>query len=994
MEHNSRTFPTRKLLLPALIGLLLTGCNDNNDDLQARAYAMSVAPVIQEAYLSEKVAQIGGATTAVARYDDGSNVWTLFNMADRLAATPVQSTAGSVSEIRLPDYIQDILVVNTAEADYALLALGGSGIAVVDITNPAAMQLLHTVNVNYYQDGVIYAEGGGALVTDVVLEGNGSIKTLETDGTTLWIGNESYGIHRTALANLLNATTETDGSLLIEHETYTLQYAGEHAWGSPADLKLHDGLLYAAIGFLGVGIYDPVTLDRVGYYNLYTDTAVHEDWFIDMDVTSEVQADGVNGVASYIDPDTGMPNYYQANFEIEQVWHGNVDAATPWADFDRYGKYYYKANALDVTGSGANVKIYVAYGLGGVVAVAANAGNPAAVSTSYLGYAPAVPAHGPDEPTGEQSKSLFPYFGVGMLKESGIIDIQADPANNRVYYADHFAGLVILEGADDPATHWKQGGGNFDNDTISPYVLGDHWPDYEFVTSYDMSPNDPTDNESLPAWMYANDGPALLVTGEISGHGNALFLQPLLAEGDNAVDVVQATGSGGLNFIELVNLAAAAMADRFATPAYFASTDEIGAAADGSASEQVAIGHTQGVTTDGKYLYVADGPHGMSVWQIADDFGKPVVPHLVANTLMDEYAVDNGLVTVYPTPHAYNVVLSAASDVAYVLSQSLGLRRVDISGVANGAVGAPLLLQPQPSDFFEHNTLSGSYLGIHRQDHAYDVELYGNYAVVADGSNGLTVYDLTQNPDPAVTTGEHVVDNLGSATNKPLLGRPTGVALWTDNKTGHVYGFVAAGHAGVAAVDMTEILVNGTAGQMELIKIFEPIKIEDDSIGKADSRAVDVHVIGDHVYFSYSGFGMVAYRIADMLAPLPDGVAPDKIWKKGDFDYRPAAVGQFNLSLVAGYEDSDGEALYMMPQYFPANTLLKDGLGGYFILPQPKLLFYVAYGPAGVVKLDWSDAANPVLLQHQDTVGAATGVTIAHGRVFVADYAGGLVFFQ
>ncbi|MFO7592522.1 MAG: hypothetical protein R6X15_00565, partial [Pseudomonadota bacterium] len=59
-----------------------------------------------------------------------------------------------------------------------------------------------------------------------------------------------------------------------------------------------------------------------------------------------------------------------------------------------------------------------------------------------------------------------------------------------------------------------------------------------------------------------------------------------------------------------------------------------------------------------------------------------------------------------------------------------------------------------------------------------------------------------------------------------------------------------------------------------------------------------------------------------------------------------------------------------------------------------KLVFYIAYGPAGVAKIDWSDPANPVLLQHQDTVGEATGTAIAHGRVYVADYAGGLVVFR
>ena len=30
---------------------------------------------------------------------------------------------------------------------------------------------------------------------------------------------------------------------------------------------------------LGIAIYDPVDLTRLGFYNLYTDTSTREDWF-------------------------------------------------------------------------------------------------------------------------------------------------------------------------------------------------------------------------------------------------------------------------------------------------------------------------------------------------------------------------------------------------------------------------------------------------------------------------------------------------------------------------------------------------------------------------------------------------------------------------------------------------------------------------------------------------------------------------------------------
>lgn len=364
---------------------------------------------------------------------------------------------------------------------------------------------------------------------------------------------------------------------------------------------------------------------------------------------------------------------------------------------------------------------------------------------------------------------------------------------------------------------------------------------------------------------------------------------------------------------------------------------------------------------------------------------------------MDEYPVDAGGTTVYPTPHAYSLVIHPDGDNALVLSQSLGLRRVDITGVdaGLGTVGAPLLLTPQPDDFYEHNTAAINYFGLRRQDHSYDVDFYDDYAVVADGSNGLTVYDPSADP----TVGDHVVANLGAASGEPGLGRASGVELWTDRHTGRVYAFVAAGHSGVGVVDMTETLHNGDAAGMVLIKLFEPIKLEEEEdgtvhVGKASSRSVDVDVVDDKVYFTYGDFGVLAYSIADLLAPLPEGVDPRKIWGPHEAnDYRPEALSQYVLTDEPGLEDSEAESLYMVQQYYRENLPHHDDAGDY-VPEQAKILFYIAYGDGGVAKIDWSDAANPILLQYQNTVGEATGTALSHGRVYVADGSGGLTIFR
>ena len=991
----------------------------------------------QEASLDSQ-SRIGGSSTVVELLDPASN-WVFYNVANDLRATQVGVTESAKYSLPVAGFIHDIDIVEYPAGSgvrYALLAMGDKGIAVVNITDPSNMMQLHQVHVNYERSGISWTDGGGNVTEGNSISGmHAPISSLEVydDGaaTHLLIANQAYGLHKTRLSHLFDEVggREADGTLLIDSETYTLQYAGENPWGGPESMKLYiegadQGKLFVAMGYLGLGIFNPDTIglngdaagDQIGGYNLYLASDSIEDWFIQPDpITKEpinldpatlVQYNtpvygGGEGVSwscdanGCLDPFTGMPDYRQAAYEISVVWHdGNPDdQEAPWAAFDRYGKFYYKARKVDVAtfNSGqANEKTiaYIAYALGGLQAVDVT-GYKAASSASYLdldgkrlGYAPAVPANGPDSPTGAQSKSLFPYFGAGMLKESGIVDVKVDVDGNRVFFSDHFAGLVAISNADTPQNwHGPNGLGNYDNDTLpgpgagpgGDSLIGDHWPDYEFVTSYDMAPNDPTDNESLPTWLYQN--PTLLLSGEVSGHGNSFMLMPTWDPANaGQVDIVMSSGGGGISFIDVTGL------DGTVTEAgvvnalvHLSTTDEIFREFDGSLSpDGLSIGHSAGVAVYRDKLFLADGPHGMTVWQFAD--GEKCLPidemRLIANTLQDEYPVGD----INPTPHAYDVVLDTDNQKAYVLSQSRGLRRVDTAVTSTGEI--PVLLQTELSDIYEHNTDTGSLGKLKMQDHAYDVALDGNLAFVADGSNGLTVYDIGQPPTV-------VVGNVGGETrSKPALGHATAVKLWRDADNGKKYALVASGHAGIGVVDVTD------AANMVLIKVFEPIKTEvhedEPQYNKADGKSVDVLIVGDHAYFTYDSFGVLAYRIADLIKPLSPQYAgdPTKIWDRGEIGDRPVAVARFKLqdpalSGSADLSDLSGGAQGM----FTMNTGSKQ-------------LFYVAYDSAGVAKIDWTDVANPVLVQHIDTAGNASDVEVASGRVFVADGGGGLVIIK
>jgi len=65
-----------------------------------------------------------------------------------------------------------------------------------------------------------------------------------------------------------------------------------------------------------------------------------------------------------------------------------------------------------------------------------------------------------------------------------------------------------------------------------------------------------------------------------------------------------------------------------------------------------------------------------------------------------------------------------------------------------------------------------------------------------------------------------------------------------------------------------------------------------------------------------------------------------------------------------------------------------------YTLVNGKLVFYVAFAEAGVLKIDWTDPANPVLREVAGTVGECTAVAISNGRLYAADGGGGLIFFK
>lgn len=939
---------------------------------------VSVAPTDIEQYPAPNQ-QIGGSTTSTARFSDGGTEWSLFNIGTKLIATPISLTKGTTYDLFLPGAANDIEIVDYNDQKYALIAAGKAGIVVVNITNPTSMQIVSTLPVNFLMENVTFTETGGAILYGNTFSTTSSlIASLASDGTDLYIANHDYGIQKTALTNVFGKVVEQDGTLQIDVEVCTIQYAGEHGWGGPVHLMLFEGKLFAGLGTLGMGIFDSETLKQIGRYNLYTDEEFMEDYFGAMAISQSVGSDPVTGDL-YLDDFTGMPDYRQASYELTEIMRGtNVTEPTPWADMERQGKWYYEAVSVDIAQQNERTIAYIAYSLGGVFAIDIT-GFDSLSETGFIegqriAYFPAVPANGPYDTSSDPS-SLLPYEGAGKLKEAGVNDIKV--LGDLVFLTDHFAGLVVLENAASPEM-WCDETSSYDNDTDG--IAGNNVPEYENITSFNMSAWDPNDNESLP-WAYYLT-PCRLATRELNGHGYALdLMDDMNVYASGQVDILECSSAGGFVFVDLINLDAELMEGRFSIVVYFPSTDEIGVAADGSATQTIALGHTDSIAATRDYIYISDGPHGVTAWKITDDDGYPTDSvHLVANTLQDEYPEEIDGELIYPASHTVRNVLDPNGDYVWSLCVGNGLRRVPILDVEIGVgqVGEPLLMQLSMDDSYEHNADWGVVKQFNYQDQAYDVEFLGNYAFVADGSNGLTVYDISKN-----STDPHsgfFVGNIGYNQGQHLLGTASGVDLWDylnpENNEYKRYAIIASGPYGVGVVDVTDI------NAMQIVKVFEPIKYENDELGSADGQAIDVEVIGDKAYFTYDSFGVLCYDMADLINPVPAGVDPTELFKKeldGTilYDYRPEFISRFKLQSVSGYEDVIGGAVKMA-----------------YTEQAGELFFYVAFGEAGVVKVDYTDPTNPVLVDIKDTASECVDVEIANGRLYVGDHGGGLVLFK
>lgn len=987
------------------------------DSTASRNVSVLVRPVTIDNALGAN-GHIGGSIDRIARFDNGGAAWIAYNVGSRLVTTVPGNGDASAPQYRidLPGVIRDIRIVYQGAQRIALVAMGRFGVAAVDLTVPSAPVRLASAPLNiddYTGDPSapyivpMTVDGGGNDYPDFEISGPGDIVALATNGTTVWLADERFGILRVPLATLLDpGNRNADGSLPIESALFTLDVSEEDVfWGKPTDVRLYEQngetMLFATLGVAGLAIYDPTTLQKVGGYNLYRDTAMTEDRDYGADLTQEVQ----QPAATYIDAKTGLPNYLQAQFELATVLRDGGPGDTPWYDLASGDQYFYRALSLDVArfpdpnnASRNRTIAYVAFNDGGLVAVDITGYESATTETpltgKYLGYLPAVmpaQAEDPSKPDGG-GEGLWAFQGTEHFKETGTRRVQVDVSDEEVWLSDHLGGVIAVGHADDPEDYWHGPSTTpYNNDTDG--VAGNHNPPWEFVTSFDMTPVGQSGgfNEPLPEWLW--ESPALLGTGEAgTGHGESLEMMPgtdFSAAG--TLDLVLAGQSYGLNYVDITDLSAANMDDRYTILGSIGGVGVHRIDVDGTDTGLVNLSETTGADLGGDYLYISDAPHGVYAFRIIGSDGQFLArPEFMGATLPGLVAATIDGVETYPIHHAKGVLFDPDTESILVPSGGWGLRRGDVSAIESGksSPSDPALITVRARDLYEHQTSinPGSDL-VTGPDRALGVAVKGNLAYVADGTRGLTIYDLSRDPasDPkflvgnlganggggggsgGTGTGEGGGTNPGGAT--PIA---EAVALWSDPDTGKEYAFVAENKGGIGVIDVTD------PSHPAYVKVFAPYEEQEEGqVGAAEGTGLAIKIMGKYVVLGYGTYGVVVYRISDLIKPVPEGVNPLDLWDRmhGSYDYRPKAVSEFRMEDIPGYqyvEQLDGSV----------DGLAVNQAGGRDIV-------WAAYG-VGLARIDYTDPAHPVLLNWLDMTGEVVSVSLADGRVYVSLTSGGL----
>ena len=272
---------------------------------------------------------------------------------------------------------------------------------------------------------------------------------------------------------------------------------------------------------------------------------------------------------------------------------------------------------------------------------------------------------------------------------------------------------------------------------------------------------------------------------------------------------------------------------------------------------------------------------------------------------------------------------------------------------------------------------------------AYDVAVVGSYAYVADGSRGLRVVDVS---NPIMPTEVSFCDTPGYAYDVAIVGNIAYVADYSaglrlvdvsDPAAPHQVGSCdTPGNAhGVAIAGNIAYVADYSAG-LRLVDVSDPAGPHEVGFCDTPGTARGVAVAGSYAYVADGSRGLWLVDVSDPAAPPEVG-----FYDTPGYAYGVAIAG--NIAYVADY--SAGLRLVdVSDPAAPHQVGSCDTPGNAHGVAIAGNIAYVADYSAGLRLVDVSDPAGPHEVGFCDTPGYAYGVAIAGNIAYVADGSRGL----
>ncbi|MFN7964796.1 MAG: hypothetical protein U0V87_03795 [Acidobacteriota bacterium] len=384
---------------------------------------------------------------------------------------------------------------------------------------------------------------------------------------------------------------------------------------------------------------------------------------------------------------------------------------------------------------------------------------------------------------------------------------------------------------------------------------------------------------------------------------------------------------GGLFAFDLSNINAPALTSQITTP-----------------------GSPSGIWLEGKRLFVADGPAGLTILDVAN----PASPRMIGNTV--------------PPSGAQTTAVQVVGGYAYLSDFFQGLAVFDVRrSAAPNTLAASL---PLPSE-------------------ARDAVLSGNTLYVAAGEAGLLTFDAS-NPRALIPLG--ALDTDGNAEAVVVAGTRAFVAdglnglliVDVENPSAPVVlgGFDTTGNALALAVEGDVAYVADDARGLRLIDISNPAAPVQLGFYDTPGRSFGVAVQGNVAYVADYLRGLQLIDVSNPRRPT--------LLSNIDTQGRSVGVAVSGTELFVA-DDFNGVVILDVanpraPQVIGQAMLPGNALG----LRLDGDTLSVAAGVAGLALIDVTDRAHPFVFGSYDTPGSVRAIAGGAPDVIVADGVSGI----